>query len=271
MCYVNYVRESTSFMRFACDQGLTANERLLWYALFDVMNARAKGSDWPEGLIPITNKQLLSLVPFGEDSLTAARNKLKQRGLIEYQPGRRNAAPPLYQMIYFSPELSTSHEQNVDSCTDISGNIGDNMRGNAWGNDRGNVQGNARGNIGGIILNYKPNGLNRNPNEMHEKDADDAAADQRARMREAEIAGQFREATGREAMPLEIRAISIAQEQYGADDEVVNQAIGQAASHGARAPAQYVSELLRSWHARGVRSIYDLVCLQYEGYVPKEE
>ena len=274
MCYVNYVRESTSFMRFACDQGLTANERLLWYALFDVMNARAKGSDWPEGLIPITNKQLLSLVPFGEDSMAAARNKLKQRGLIDFKPGKKNAAPPMYQMVYFAAELSTEKAQNVDFYPIHSGNIGDNIEGNIGGNIGGNSGCNSGGNSGGIILNYKPNGLNRNPypNDTQENDnAAAAAQNARASVREQEIAQQFRESIGRDGMTLEIRSIRLTQEQCHVDDEVVNQAIGEAANYGARAPAQYAIELLHTWNRKGVRTIYDLVYLQYDGQVPKEE
>ncbi len=269
MCYVNYVRESTSFMRFACDQGLTANERLLWYALFDVMNARAKGSDWPEGLIPITNKQLLSLVPFGEDSMAAARNRLKQRGLIDFKPGKKNAAPPMYQMIYFAAELSTEKAQNVVFYPNISGNIG----GNIGGNIRGNIGGNTGGNIRGIISNYKRNGLNANPypNDTYEDAAAAAAESARAAAKEQEIDQKFREAIGRGAMPLELRSIRLTQESCGVDDEVVNQAIGQAAVNAARAPAVYASTLLETWAAKGVRTIGDLVYLQYDGQVPKEE
>ena len=259
MCYVNYVRESTAFMRYACDQGLTANERLLWYALFDVMNARAKGSDWPEGLIPIPNKRLLSLVPFGEDSLSTARNKLKQRGLIDYQPGKKNAAPPLYKMVYFAPELSTENAQNVESYPINPGN----MPGNAWGNMRGNTQGGTPDNI----INYKPYGSNRTPNHMHAEDPD--AADEQARVREVEQ--MFHDSIGRDGTPGEIRTLIFAWDANEVDKEVLRQAIGNASMYGARSPAVYARELLNAWHYKGVRTIYDLVALQYDGHVAKEE
>lgn len=267
MCYVNYVRESTAFMRYACDQGLTANERLLWYALFDVMNARAKGSDWPEGLIPIPNKRLLSLVPFGEDSLSTARNKLKQRGLIDYQPGKKNAAPPLYKMVYFAPELSTGNAQNGESYPINPGNA----QGNAWGNMRGNAWGNMQCNAWGKpadnIINYKTYGLNRTPNHTHAEDPDADAEHARTR----EVEQMFRDSIGRDGTPEEIRTLIFAWDANEVDKEVLRQAIGQASAYGARSPAVYARELLSAWRCNGVRTIYDLVALQYDGHVAKEE
>lgn len=267
MCYVNYVRESTAFMRYACDQGLTANERLLWYALFDVMNARAKGSDWPEGLVPIPNKRLLSLVPFGEDSMITARNKLKQRGLIDYQPGRKNAAPPMYQMIYFCPELSTMNAQNVDFLSEIPGknhgNTWGNMQGNAWGN----MQGNDQGRTPGSILNYKPNGLNRNPNDTYAQDDDDAAAYAQEMARSRRIAERFRGCVGREPTPGEIGVLDSAARREGVDADVLDMAIAEAAAYGARNPAQYAQELMHDWHRQGVKTVADLVDLRYDGHV----
>lgn len=195
MCYVNYVRESTSFMRYACDQGLKANERLLWYALFEVMNARAKGCDWPEGLIPVQNKRLLSLVPFGEDSLIAARNKLKQLGLIDFRPGRKNAAPPMYQMNYFHPELSTNYPQSVDSYPEISGKT----EGKTGGNIGGKTGGNDGGKAGGIILNYKYTQTSTERNSRSDEPSDTqqaaaAAADELVRLYRLPDTEQSREA-----------------------------------------------------------------------------
>ena len=257
MCYVNFVRESTAFMRHACDQGLTANERLLWYALFHTMNARAKGSDWPEGLVPIPNKQLLSLVPFGEDSLIAARNKLKQRGLIDYQPGKKNAAPPMYKMVYFAAELSTSYEQNWESYPDMSGNV----QGNNWGNARGNVQGNnggnTPGNMPGIILNYKPNDReNRNPLDFIDDEDDDVDA---ARVREERIRQMYRQCIGRAPTTLEIGQIWAAWNNTQAEGALVDEAIQRAAMYGAKAPAMYAKMLLYNWQEAGIRRMSQLV------------
>lgn len=159
MCYVNFVRENTAFMEYARNEMLTANERLLWYALLHIMNRRANGSDWPEGFISVTNGEVLSYCPFGEDSLAASRNKLIQRGLIDYVKGERNKKAPQYKMCYFYPELSTGKSTENESYPKISGNTrgntGSNTRGNSWGNSGGN----ARGNMGGIYINNNHNGI----------------------------------------------------------------------------------------------------------------
>lgn len=157
MCYVNFVRENMAFMEYARNEMLTANERLLWYALLHIMNRRANGSDWPEGFISVTNGEVLSYCPFGEDSLAASRNKLIQRGLIDYVKGERNKKAPQYKMCYFYPELSTGQSTENESYPKISGNIGGNTRGNTGGNSWGNDGGNTRGNMGGIYINNNDN------------------------------------------------------------------------------------------------------------------
>lgn len=269
MATVNYIRENLAFMEYACDEGLTANERLLWYALFHIMNGKSNGSQWPEGLVPITHKKLLSLVPFGEDSLVAARNKLKQRGLIDFKPGKRNAAPPMYRLCYFCAEMPAERQEDTGSYPEISGNAPGNTWVNTQGNAPGNTWGNMPGETSGIIINYKSSGrVNRTPNAYAEDV--DAAAEQ-ARARQAQVQRVFREQFGRDALPAEAQQIVQAAADLGFGPDITEQAIARAAVHGARNPALYVCELIRVWHIRGVRSVYDLVCLDYEGHVAKEE
>ena len=101
MPIVNYVREHTRFMEYATDEHLTASERLLWYALMHIMNQRAQGNVWPDGFIRVSNDRLLSYCPMKFDTMAAARNSLKQRGLIEVEKGEKNKKSPAYRMIYF--------------------------------------------------------------------------------------------------------------------------------------------------------------------------
>ena len=82
MPIVNYVREHMRFIEYASDEHLSASERLLWYALMHVMNQRAQGNVWPEEFIRISNERLLTLCPMKYDTLAAARNALKQRGVL---------------------------------------------------------------------------------------------------------------------------------------------------------------------------------------------
>ena len=267
MAYVNYVKENIAFIEYASDENVTANERLLWYALFHMMNKRAIGSDWPDEPISISNSRLLSLCPFSEDSLAKARNRLVQRGLIRYEAGKKNAASPKYAINYFCAELSTNHAPNVESypisAGNMRGNMQGNMRGNMQGNMGGNMQGNMQGNMGGLYINDKPNGyINRNPNETY--DDEDADAEETARARawtawaEGKVRTAFRQAFGREATPEEAGALTTAMRAAPQQEALMPFALRTAAMHGANNPVSY---------ARTVYADYVRNCLLTQGEV----
>lgn len=146
---VNYVRECTAFIAYASDNKITANEFVLWHALFNAINQRAASSDWPDGFIPVSNSRLLSLTTFGagktgEETLRKTRDRLIQRGLIQYRAGEKNKRNPAYQMVFFAvtPEAGATVTPKI--------------LGNMTGNPQGNMQGNVQGNPQGILR--KPNG-----------------------------------------------------------------------------------------------------------------
>ena len=254
MCYVNYVRESMAFMEYASDERISGSERLLWQALFHIMNQRAKGSDWPEGFISIPNARILFYASFGEDTLVAARNKLKQRGLIDFTPGKKNKQAPQYKMNYFCAELSTENAQNVDGMPNYSGNV----RGNVSGNVGGNTPGNVRGNTSDIYVNLYGN-PNRNPNAyMHDDDDADAEQDAHGALEDC-VESTFRQTMGRDALPAECRQIAMVAINLGMDIGVVEQAVGRAANMGARSPAAYAVEVMRQWNKANIHTVYDLV------------
>ncbi len=109
MIRVNYVRECRAFQTAAGEKQITANEVALWHALFELFNRKAEGDRWPEGFIPFSNAQLLSMTPFGSgdsgvEILRRAREKLVKRGFIHYKPGLRKSRMPEYSLVYFYPE-----------------------------------------------------------------------------------------------------------------------------------------------------------------------
>ena len=243
MCYVNYVRESMAFMEYASDERISGSERLLWQALFHIMNQRAKGSDWPEGFISIPNARILFYASFGEDTLVAARNKLKQRGLIDFTPGKKNKAAPQYKMNYFSAELSTGNAQNVDGMPNYSGNVSGNIQGNIGGN----ISGNTRGNAPDIYVN-----LYGNPNRSPCEDED---------IRLVLIKGgteAYRKHFGKEPAAAEIASMAKIMAGTDMDDELLAEAIKIAAEAGASHPLMYVRTLLRDWKYEYVFSVDDL-------------
>lgn len=112
MPIVNYVVEHVRFIEYATDEMLSMSERLLWYALMDVMNHRAQGNIWPEEFIRIDNVTLCRKAGIKFDALSDARNKLKQRGIIDFIPGERNKKNPMYKMTYFYPQFAKSETEN---------------------------------------------------------------------------------------------------------------------------------------------------------------
>ena len=227
--FVNYVREINAFHRYANVNFLGSSERLLWFGLMDYINLHyASGSEWPGDFISIPNKGILSHVPFGEDALTEARSRLKQRGLIEYLPGKKNKEAPKYRIHYFSMELSTGYQQNVGTdYPEKTGNVPGNVPGNMPGNMPGNVPGNIPGNVPGshpyINLNVTP----RNPKPNVTPDDEEEEAEERAREEAvAVIDSAFRESYGRSATIAEANILALRYCRSGmTEPEVLREAV----------------------------------------------
>ena len=252
--FVNYVREINAFHRYANVNFLGSSERLLWFGLMDYINLHyASGSEWPGDFISIPNKGILSHVPFGEDALTEARSRLKQRGLIEYLPGKKNKEAPKYRIHYFSMELSTGYQQNVG--TDYPEKTG-NIPGNMPGNVPGNMPGNVPGSHPYINLNVTP----RNPKSNVTPDDEEEEAEERAREEAvAVIDSAFRESYGRSATIAEANILALRYCRSGmTEPEVLREAVREAAQHGAKNPAIYARRILSDWDGDYIRTVQDL-------------
>ena len=252
--FVNYVREINAFHRYANVNFLGSSERLLWFGLMDYINLHyASGSEWPGDFISIPNKGILSHVPFGEDALTEARSRLKQRGLIEYLPGKKNKEAPKYRIHYFSMELSTGYQQNVGiDYTEKTGN----MPGNMPGNIPGNIPGNVPGSHPYSNLNVTP----RNPKPNVTPDDEEEEAEERAREEAvAVIDSAFRESYGRSATIAEANILALRYCRSGmTEPEVLREAVREAAQHGAKNPAIYARRILSDWDGDYIRTVQDL-------------
>ncbi|MDI9520104.1 MAG: hypothetical protein QM308_02975 [Bacillota bacterium] len=114
---VNYVVECREFQKFAVKNRLTANEFMLWHALFELFNREAKGAWWPDDYLTLANSVVLAQTSFGAgdsacDILFRARKGLVKHGLIRYRKGKRNALMPQYAMNYFSVEKEENLNEN---------------------------------------------------------------------------------------------------------------------------------------------------------------
>lgn len=248
MPIVNYVREHRRFIKYASDEKLTASERLLWYALMEIMNQEAEGNVWPDDFIRISNNRVLAVLePMGIDTMVRARNALKQRGRIDFRPGNKNKLNPAYRMIYFYPE---GYTQNAD-------NIGGNMGVNIHGNPGGNIQGNMQGSMGNIYINQNQGYTKTGYDEDEEEDGDfraraeaDPIPDRRER--EGEIRAAFIRSFGRAAYPGEINSLVLCSHLMRFSPVMVGKAVDRAAEEGAAKPVQYVKAILDEWRSEQV-------------------
>lgn len=129
MPIISYISECKAFCEYASEERLSDNEVVLWHALFNLFNQRAVSSNWPEGFLPLTNAKVLSMTPWGSgnaavEKLRRTRDRLIQRGLIDYEPGERRKRAPLYALQYFHPvdNCSFTHKNMVNSVCNGEGN-----------------------------------------------------------------------------------------------------------------------------------------------------
>lgn len=259
MPIVNYVREHIRFMEYATDEHLTSSERLLWYALMHIMNQRAQGKVWPDEFIRISNDRLLSYCPMKYDTIAAARNSLKQRGLIEFTHGEKNKKSPAYRMIYFYPEYVAP---DTDSDADIpqsNSKKSEYIGGNMGGNIRYNAGGNAGGNMGGNIGDFNINNTGIHIPDRIQNDCDnDDQEQQDAHARAyAEAERAWKAFFGRSATPSMLNALAWRAGVMGFGNGVLAKAIEKAAIKGANSPVDYIFAVMMDWRNQGIKSVDD--------------
>lgn len=172
MITVNYVQEVEAFISYASINGLSDHERALWLAVFHLANRQAQGSWWPEGFISVPNKILLSLVGFSEDVLPSVRNRLVQRGILDYRPGKKNLRSPAYALKYFYPQeiVDNPVDNSVDNseapiCTDLNSGFNPVFTGKNYGKNTGKTSGKNAGKKSGIRINITETETRLNPLE----------------------------------------------------------------------------------------------------------
>lgn len=286
MPLVNYEREVERFIEFASDENVTAGERFLWYALMHLMHERAQGRVWPDDYIRLSNDRILAYMPGKYDTLAAARNRLKQRGLIDFKNGNRNKAVPAYKMRYFFPEKieslefdGTGYTEKSDNngcyteksdnnspksgfCTEKTDNVGYNMG--------YNMGYNIGGNMGDIypkdiynnpkFLQYLSNLRNGNKGYGEEEEKEDVDNKEYIRTRARdEIKKAWRMNFNSDGTPAMFAALESRAVQWGFEEGVVALAIETAALKNLKSPMDYILSTLKDWHERGITT-FDAAC-----------
>lgn len=247
----NYVREHRRFIRYASDNKLTSGERILWYALVEIINEESESNQWTDEFIRISNNRVLMYCdPMGEDTMFRARNALKQRGLIDFRPGNRNKENPAYRVNLFYPDGCPQNTgKNTESYPHFAGNIWGNVHGNIQGNMMGNTQGNARDNVRGIYPNQNVNSIHKG--FWDEDDEDELNDDETAREDHPDFSGLIRDAfvmsLGRKPTPEQMKLLARPGVHLGFSAEMIAEAIRIAAQRGAGDPVRYALTVLQDW------------------------
>lgn len=106
---MNYLKESMAFYDFVELNQMSTGQIALWHALLDVNN-KSKWQEW----FTVANIALQLHSGLSESGIKAARNKLKQLGLIDFKP--RGTKATAYHL-----KSLTSQDSSEDSTTPSSG------------------------------------------------------------------------------------------------------------------------------------------------------
>ena len=236
MSTINYIRENKAFLRYAMDNGLSSAERELWQVLFNLFNDRANGNQWPDGFLRLPNKLVLAWVSFGEDTLGKARNRLAQRGLIEFVRGNRREDLPMYRMIWLTaPRQAMPADDDPTFYPIFSGKTS------------------------GKNEDYTYSDINETETETETWDSvpqevcvetEEEEEQQDARAREAATAAVkngFREYFGRQPHRAEVSKITWSAGLLEFNPEMIMLALRIAAENGAKAPAAYAVQMFHDF------------------------
>ena len=106
MSQVNFVEQFNMFMEYARENCMPGRESMLWMCLFyfankaAVYNGETQTWEWPDDFFSVSNAELDSYGQFDKRSLYTLRNRLKQRGLIDFINGEKRTRNPTYRLFY---------------------------------------------------------------------------------------------------------------------------------------------------------------------------
>lgn len=110
---MNYLKEIIGFERLAELKSLGAPERVVWYALMSIANTLG----WPE-TFNVPNVTLQSKTGLSRNDVYIARNKLSQKGFIEYKASTGNRAPSYGLISTINTQTDTQINTQTDTQTD---------------------------------------------------------------------------------------------------------------------------------------------------------
>ena len=254
------------FMEYARKNAMHSRECMLWCSLFYLANEEATYNadtqtyDWPDDFFAVSNGELNSYGRFDKQAVESLRNRLKQRGLIDFIKGNRNTTTPMYKIHYL---VKTGNKI-------IPNNHANNMPNNNANHIPNHTPNNYANNDANHIPNMPPFRININNNipgntgsgvdyfDDEEDQEEDAAAQARARAQRI-IQANWKKHFGREPSQYIVSELAGRFAGMGfVEDSVLESAIRAAAWSEAESPMAYICSTLVDWRQHNVRTQEDV-------------
>ncbi|MDR2970096.1 MAG: hypothetical protein LBV32_10920 [Tannerellaceae bacterium] len=107
MTYIDYINQ---FWKIQRTEDFSPNDVLLYFFLLNECNLRG----WPNKF-EYPNRRIVLATGMAEKTVIACRCRLQQKGLIEFESGKRNAKSPVYYLLEVSKEVSKEVSLNNKS------------------------------------------------------------------------------------------------------------------------------------------------------------
>lgn len=242
-----------------------SRECMLWCSLFYLANEEATYNadtqtyEWPDGFFAVSNGELNSYGRFDKQAVESLRNRLKQRGLIDFIKGNRNNTTPMYRIHYFIkagnkiiPNIYTNNIPNNDA-----NHIPNTPPNNHANNDANHIPNMPpfRVNINNTIPGNTGSGVDYFDDE--EDQEEEQLAQARARARE-KIRPAWKHYFGREPTPFIVNELAQRFAGFGFEDSVLESAIRAAAWSDAKTPIAFVLSTLVDWKQHNIRTQEDV-------------
>lgn len=267
MSQQNFVEQFRLFMEYARKKCIPSREMALWVSLFYLANEEATYNavtqtyDWPDDFFEVSNGELNAYGRFDKQAVETLRNRLKQRGLIDFIKGERKVATPMYK-IHYLVRIGNKIIPNTEANNIPNGYTNDYA--NGVPNNTPNQYPNRPAPFINNNYNYNYGFGVSDQNEENDEDEDfsQAHADADARAREdairREIDGAWRQCYGKAPAPVIVNELAWRFVNHGFEKGVVSRAIQSAAMCGAESPMFYVLALLADWCQNHIKTNEDL-------------
>ena len=268
MSQQNFVEQFRLFMEYARKNSMHSRECMLWVSLFYLANEEATYNaatqtyEWPDDFFEVSTGELTSYGKFDKQAVESLRNRLKQRGLIDFIKGNRNSATPMYKIHYF---IRSGNKIIPNNTANPYANNTPNPIPNNTANPYANNMPTVAPTVPPLDININNNipgnaGFgSRFPEDDEKTDNNPSLQLAREHVRRAWV-----RAFGTEPLPTVVNKIAGEGLDFEFDIELMEEIIRRTALRGADDPVGYILKCYSDWAIRGIYTVD-----QFKAYMRK--